>query len=275
MSGKRRFRLAIFVVLLSCTFAAGNSLAQTAPTSHAQLELITEQSTYEPGHAIWAGVLFHLDPGWHVYWQNPGDSGTPPVIHWALPAGFRAGALRWPAPERLGSGSIIDYGYTGDVLLMAPIAAPASAKNTATIRADVNYVVCRQICIPGKAQLTKSVPADNGHSAGPGDSGKVFATTRERLPERAPASWRTSASARKDRFELRVRGVAAKPGVLFLPLEADIIDNAAPQTISATNGGFNLSLKTSDLLSNMPRVLKGVLTIPGLGAYQISALVTQ
>jgi DsbC/DsbD-like thiol-disulfide interchange protein len=41
------------------------------------------------------------DDGWHIYWQNPGDSGEPPRIKWQLPSGVTATALEWPTPMRM------------------------------------------------------------------------------------------------------------------------------------------------------------------------------
>src|SRR5271168_188396 len=61
--------------------------APYAPENHAKVELIAEEDTLRPGRTLWAGVLFRLDSGWHIYWQNPGDSGEPPKIRWELPRG--------------------------------------------------------------------------------------------------------------------------------------------------------------------------------------------
>ncbi len=62
-----------------------------------------------------------LEKEWHVYWVNPGDSGEPPRVTWDLPAGITAGAIEWPAPRRLGTASIVDYGYEDAVMLIVPM----------------------------------------------------------------------------------------------------------------------------------------------------------
>ncbi len=92
------------VLLTACaTLAfAGRSNAQLQPQPHLKVELISEQATAPPGQPLWVGLLFRLEQGWHIYWQNPGDSGEPPKIRWELPAGFVAGSIRWPQPIRLG-----------------------------------------------------------------------------------------------------------------------------------------------------------------------------
>ncbi len=247
-------------------------IAQDAPASHARLDLVAEQTAFEPGRKIWVGVLFHLDPGWHVYWKNPGDSGTPPVIQWVLPPGFHAGALRWPVPVRLGSGSVIDYGYTDQVLLMAPITAPVMAKGTAAIAANVKYVVCREVCIPGKKQLSLSIPPATAQGDQLSNSGNLFQSTREQFPKPIPSSWKISTLAAKNQFELNVRGaLVPNQSVSFFPLEPDVIDNASPQVMTPANGGFDLALRVSELVRKTPAVLNGVLTVPGLGAYEVSA----
>src|SRR6201989_3606605 len=40
-------------------------------------------------------------PGWHGYWQNPGDAGLPMDVKWQLPSGFSEGPPRYPVPPRL------------------------------------------------------------------------------------------------------------------------------------------------------------------------------
>jgi DsbC/DsbD-like thiol-disulfide interchange protein len=116
--------------------------AQSFSVAHAKVELLAEQNTLEPGHAAWIGVLFDLEKGWHIYWVNPGESGEAPKFQWQLPAGFHAGEVRWPAPVRIGTGTVIDYGYEGKVLLPLPLAVPTSYKPGAPVAlaADVRYL---------------------------------------------------------------------------------------------------------------------------------------
>ena len=111
-----RRKTALLVSCVMLTFVARPS-AQLPADSRAKVELIAEQDAVSPGKPLWVGLLFRLDEGWHIYWQNPGDSGEPPKIQWQLPPGFEAGTIRWPQPIRLGGGTVVDYGYEGQVLL--------------------------------------------------------------------------------------------------------------------------------------------------------------
>ena len=122
------------VRLMACAMLVFSGLlnAQSTADTHLKVELIAEQATSPAGQSLWVGLMFRLDQGWHIYWQNPGDSGEPPKIQWELPTGFVAGSIRWPQPIRLGSGSIADYGYEGQLLLMAPIEGP-STRNSSSL----------------------------------------------------------------------------------------------------------------------------------------------
>ena len=57
----------------------------------------------------------------------------------------------------------------------------------------------------------------------------------------------------------------------FFPLEADQVDNAAPQTATALPGGVRLALKKSDQWSKTPARLDGVLILGSGRAYAVSA----
>ena len=252
---------------------------QTAPPSHAQLQLIARPPSSEE-KLLWAGVLFRLDPGWHIYWQNPGDSGTPPKIEWHLPAGYKAGAIQWPTPVRLGSGSVIDYGYENQVLLMTAIfrAAPATGAVTKSdsISADVKYVVCREVCIPGKAHLTlPAVDASANPQAEGMQSHAIFEQTRGQLPKPAPASWKVSATQDKDHFRLLVRGANGVKVASFLPLDPDVIENSAGQLFVGGDDRFGLTLKKSDQLVKPVSELRGLVEVGPGRAYEIAVPVTQ
>ena len=62
--------------------------------------LISDVNSIAPGQKFRVGVLYRIEPGWHVYWKYSGDSGIPTKIEWQLPQGFKVGDLQWPLPMR-------------------------------------------------------------------------------------------------------------------------------------------------------------------------------
>jgi DsbC/DsbD-like thiol-disulfide interchange protein len=257
-------------------FAAGAMLASVG-RSNAQLpaqpplkvELISEQTRSSPGQPLWVGLLFRLDQGWHIYWQNPGDSGQPPKVQWELPPGFVAGSIRWPQPIRLGGGSVVDYGYEGQLLLMAPIEGPSTSKATPlpSLSADVKYIVCRDVCIPGKAHVTLSGPA--GGDWVPWRA--LFELTRAQLPKPAPAGWKVTAVSAKENFVLSVQARTQVQGASFFPFQPSQIDNSSPQVFAPTHDGFRLTLKKSDQLTKPISILKGLIVLGTDRAFEVSA----
>jgi DsbC/DsbD-like thiol-disulfide interchange protein len=243
-----------------------------ATESHAKIELIADVRAPQAGTKLWAGLLFRLDPGWHVYWQNAGDSGEPPRIHWNLPPGFSAGAIAWPTPTRLGSGSIIDYGYENQVLLMVPIEGHSAGdkKDPIELAADVSYLVCREICVPGKAHASLSLPLNAQTSAEAEQWQTLFQQTKARLPRPTPPGWKVVAKSSGDHFVLSVDAGVSVGKATFFPLEPNVVENSAPQEFASARRGFRMTLKKSEQLTNPVSKLSGVVVINDGPAYEIS-----
>ncbi|MGH9561837.1 MAG: protein-disulfide reductase DsbD domain-containing protein, partial [Terracidiphilus sp.] len=112
-------RLRLIFALLAAFGAACSTRAasDSADAPHLHVQLVFRHAQIYPGGGDHGGLYFKLEPGWHVYWVNAGDSGEPPHIKWTLPAGITAGPLQFPAPQRLPLGPLMDFGYENEVVL--------------------------------------------------------------------------------------------------------------------------------------------------------------
>jgi thiol:disulfide interchange protein DsbD len=272
---KQLFRFFGFL-LLSAVAADLNVAAQVA--RHAQVALLSRQAAITPGSDLQLGIHFILEPGWHIYWINPGDSGQPPSFQWQLPPGFTAGEVQWPRPERMQTSSeLADYGYHDDVLLMVPIHAPQSINNEQSrglrFAVEAKWLVCREVCIPEHADLELFLRsgAIKENSA----TSKLFADAEKLLPVAMPHAWSAVAESRKNDFLLTIAGSKPITRAIFFPLDPGQIDNPAPQKLQATASGAKITLKKSDLVLKPISVLRGVLVIPGGPAYRIESPVRQ
>jgi thiol:disulfide interchange protein DsbD len=202
---------------------------------------------------------------------NPGDAGDPPRLRWELPAGFKAGDIRWPVPIRLVLGPVIDYGYEGRVLLAVPVDVPADYKagTPVTLAADVRYVICKEVCIPARTRVTLPMPAPA--STAPAAHRALFVETRARWPQPLPSGWSVSAAAAGKQITMTLRTGKSESSAAFFPLEFDQIDNGAPQKATATATGLQLALTRSDPEAPPPTVLLGVVVLSGGRAYEIKA----
>ncbi|HMQ13982.1 MAG TPA: protein-disulfide reductase DsbD family protein, partial [Candidatus Competibacter phosphatis] len=129
-------------------------------TAHVQAELISETTAIQPGQPFWVALRLQMRDGWHVYWRNPGDSGLAPTVTWTLPAGFSAGEIQWPYPERIPVGPLMNFGYHGTVVLPVQIQPLSSLpdQDTFTLRARADWLVCQEDCIPESADLELTLP---------------------------------------------------------------------------------------------------------------------
>jgi DsbC/DsbD-like thiol-disulfide interchange protein len=103
------------------------------------------------GAVLLGGIAFQLQPGWHTYWRNPGDSGVPPRIDFGKSENIEAVTILWPAPTKFADGAGgTSLGYQKQVVLPLRIVAK-NADKPVTLRADINYAVCEKLCIPVEA----------------------------------------------------------------------------------------------------------------------------
>jgi DsbC/DsbD-like thiol-disulfide interchange protein len=260
--------LALGVSLL--LYAAGAHAVGT-PIPHGTLELIAEDQWISARHEFYLGLHFQLEMGWHIYWINPGDSGEPPRVTWQLPAGLTPGAMEWPTPRRLGTSSIVDFGYEDAVMLIVPMHAEASlaAQRQTRLGVEVRVLVCREICIPGKAQLSLTLPIKSQRPVPDAGTSELFATTRKSLPRPTPGDWRFSVDDANDYFVLTASLGHQITRTVFFPLVESQIDNAAPQKLLPVADGFRLTLRKSDQLLKPIDRLKGVLVLSTDRAYLI------
>ena len=168
-------------IVIAALLAIGTSTAAPAPASPVTVKLLCDSGSIRLGQPVWVGVEFRMKPGWHIYWRNPGDSGMPTSIAWTLPSGFTVGEIQWPRPERMLEGTLVTYGYSGSVLLMARLTTPREMKSFTGLHlaASASWLACKDMCIPGKADVVLDLPAGDGQ---PGPNAGIFVRTRRLLP---------------------------------------------------------------------------------------------
>ena len=255
-------------VLFSCLLLIGAVLfAQTPPRT--TVSLISDQSAVTPGSQLWLGIHFQLESGWHIYWMNPGDAGQPPNVQWALPAGWTAAPIEWPAPQRLANPAGVDYGYNDEVTLLTKMRVPPNATTGAVdVNANLRWLVCKEMCVPqnGQAKLTLHIAP----KAVPDTIGKQqIADTRAKLPKTLPSEWKANVLSNPKSFLLNFMPGAKVDKAEFFPAELQVIENAAPQKLSSTSTRAQLSLDKGDAAAKAT-ALKGVLVLNSTDAYALN-----
>ena len=260
---RSRYRSLMGIALTAASIFGGIAAAAAQPDPngrpHVTASLVRETRNIVPGRPLHLALRQQIQPGWHTYWSNPGESGLPTTIDWSLPRDFEAGPIIWPTPERFVVGPVVGYGYKEEVFLPVTIKVPAGLQpgSEITIPVRASWLVCSDICIPEDAALSISIVVGTVLEPDPQWAG-AFAATRAQTPVANPFS--TTVTRSGDELTLRITtGDATRlQDIKFFPADANVIEDAAAQSVAANSEGLVLTLRREK--SQAPAaVLNGVL----------------
>ncbi len=260
-------KLAPALALFLAALIWGSSSMAAEPGRHrVAADLLAENSALEPGKTVLVAIRERIEPGWHTYWTNPGNSGEPTSIEWTLPAGFSAGPILWPLPHVIKVGPLAEYGYDDEALLLTEIKVPDRLEgDTITLAAKVSYLVCKDICIPEQAQVSLALPVQQaGAQAAPSVFAAQIGKARAALPAPWPGSATYSANRAKEALRLTVSAdeklLAGVTEARFYPLAWGSVSNPAPQAMTISGAQLALDIKQGDT-KETPEKLEGLLVL--------------
>lgn len=249
--GPTRRKPALAPVFLAAGLLTAPATAEPVRTRFVEAELVSDVKTIRPGSPFQVALRLAMDPDWHTYWENPGDTGLPTTLRWELPEGFTAAELRFPYPHRFVSSSYVSYGYEGEVLILQEITPPAQIEPGASVhlagRAD--WTVCREdLCMPGGADLALELDVGAADARPDGYWKNRFAAVADRLPV-AAQNWSVAARADGSRLILtltRNAAVAHDPGAVeVFERRPGTIDRAEPPRLVRSGDALEISLALS------------------------------
>jgi thiol:disulfide interchange protein len=244
---------AIFLTLPAQAQEASKPQAQYVST-----QLFADTNNVAPGQTFNLAIEQTIQEGWHVYWKNPGDSGEALRVKWNLPEGFSAGEIGWPTPERIPFGPLMNFGYHGRVTYLVPITAGNTVPDATSITANLEWLVCSDICIPETTTITLNFPVQNIETT-------KFETARKAMPQ--DVTWQGEVQEKDGRVQLSFRPDAevipllkAGKDFAFFPEEWGLIQNAAPQKAHVTDNAVIIDIaRDTRALTDVP-LIRGVLS---------------
>ncbi|MDD9923639.1 MAG: protein-disulfide reductase DsbD family protein, partial [Boseongicola sp.] len=157
-------RSSIFYAMAAVTVfsvASGSASAQTAsPWAEADktaVRLISATNSVGDSEQVKLGLHFRMKDGWKVYWRSAGDAGYPPKLDWSTSENIDGAAMSWPAPERFQILGFNTLGYRDEVVLPLDVKLKQAGESTLA-RIAVDYLTCKEICIPIVEELALSLP---------------------------------------------------------------------------------------------------------------------
>lgn len=257
------------ILCVLAAFALPTSASAQGEPPHIRMSVEAETPTPAPGTTVTLAFVSRPQPGWHGYWQNPGDAGIETGVEWTLPEGVTAGPLQYPVPQKLIIGGLMNYVYEGDFAQFVTLSIPRGiAPGTRLpITAEIDYLVCTdEICVPETATLSILLTVGDGTIAA--DARARFDAWRAMMPrplgvQATFAIVDQPGAARAFRLAVPYPADARAIDPYFYPLASDTLAMAAPQTVR--RDGDLLILETTAGTGNPDRI-EGVLALgPGQG----------
>lgn len=246
--------------------------SESVRTPHVTAEIRAETKTLQAGLENWVGIRLDVIKHWHIYWRNPGDSGLPTRVQWILPKDWEISDVHWPIPEKIELLPLVNYGYEGDTLLGFKLKVPKGSFGKREISAKVSWLVCKESCIPEKAELNFTVDVSPGPAVR-----NPWALNFDRLRSEQPQPdiLQPQFSLEGDRFDFAFSGAGKKEvqdkKIDFFPYDAQLV-KAAKSEIKLESNRIVLSLGKAEPFNEAAKELRGILTVEDQGlkrAYEL------
>ena len=225
-------------------------LANPVDTGHAKASLITNlQSSNQ--ESFYVGVRLQMQDGWHTYWENPGDSGSPFEANWSTDEGVIVENVQWPTPITIPYPPLMTYGYEGDIVFPFQVFRSQETE-LKTISVDFNFLICADICIPESASLSLDLS-----SASPS---KILDNQINNLPTK---TINTNSSIEGDNLVISFQSTESFSNAYLFPRESGNFfypENQLLEQIDDTNYKISIPLLDSKLSA-----FSGILSLDGNG----------
>lgn len=254
--------LSFFCLIFSLSVLA---LSDTASGPHVRVSLVSGSDQLVAGQPLELAIKLIADDGWHTYWKNPGDTGKATDVDWHLPVGFYASDIEWPVPERIDYLGMINYGYHGEVGLLIPISVPNNftadqmSNRSVDFEAKVKWLVCKDVCIPGNATLSLSLPIGQNTKAESQHS-RWLQNTRNKIPDfdfDVAAQFRINGTLQILVENERLPVFGQRP--LVFVGEKNIVNHTAQPQIEVFDNHLLISIEKDSYLETPPNFLPIVL----------------
>lgn len=212
------------------------------------------------------GLLVKLQPDWHIYWKNPGDTGMATTFELSVPQGFRFSEINFPVPKTFEFEGLVSYGYDNEVLFTSEI-YPQTKKEygVQTFSVRLKSLICKDVCIPFDTTINFTINFDEEYIA-PKETTELFFKTSLQLPIYNP-SINLRAELNSELLYIRLRGLPFKKdkinSVYFLPYENGYFFNSIHQKINWYENYIELIVEPDPFRTEIPNQILGVVIFEG------------
>ena len=247
------------ILLLFAALTSAPLLAQSsASLDNTRVELVSEVKAVAPGQRFTVGIVMTPKPGWHTYWEHPGDSGMPTRAEWTLPAGATASGLRYPVPQTYVVSGLMNHVFSKENVLLAEVDVPQGASGAFPLKLRLDWLVCNEsLCVPEGADLELPLAVGDG-AADPAQQAR-FEAARAALPRQLMEKATFELAGPRIRLSVPMANAADVTGAHFFTTADDAMLFASPQVVSRTDTA--LVIETDAVPGTKPGAVPGVLRV--------------
>ena len=229
--------------------------SQIGAASNSTIEILADDIIKTLKILISLGVKFRLDPGWHTYWINPGDSGEKASFEWKLPEGVKISNPKWPSPEIIPYPPLMTYGYNEEVTVLFNLTVGRDLLASEKIFLKSNWLACEDVCLPQSASVEATLLEIDDY--------KLSNKNSELLEKKSyQRSFHFNQSIGRKRRNTSYRKIDSKlinTEVYFFPYDQNLINHNAEQKTKFEENSFYHAVEKSKL-NNSNTSVKGVIT---------------
>lgn len=255
-------------IVLFLSLVSGAALAEPVRAPHVTAELVSEYGTAKAGETVMIGLRLEMEKHWHTYWRFPGDSGLPTKMNWELPEGWKISEPLWPTPSRILLPPLVNFGFDGETLIGFELTVPPGATGEQQIKGRASWLVCKEECIPGGADLTLSLKIGEPKKNSWNHFDKLRRQQPKGLPPGAFAATKIEGKRIGIEFDNDPAWLSGKAD--FFPLEAQTVTGMEPPKAEKNGGFVTLWMDRAEPFSTTAKSLRGIL-VSGDTVYEVDA----
>ena len=254
---KYKNSIKLFVLICASLISTQALTDNLVDASDSRIEILTESTFITPGDELLIGFKFTLNPGWHTYWENPGDAGEGASIKWNLPNDVSASEILWPGPQRIPVEPLMTFGYEDEVVLLTKIYTSEATIVPLNLNALVSWYTCKEICIPQEAEV--SIPIKLGNKT-PSVSKAILDQTLEEVPIQFEGTYRVQRLEDSYILQGQLENQDQYDSIYFFPKDYGLTDYTKDQFYEINKDSFSLQIKAAEIeIDN--RTFEGVIAI--------------
>ena len=254
---KYKNSIKLFLLICASLISTQALTDNIVDVSDSRIEVLTESISITPGDELLIGFKFTLNPGWHTYWENPGDAGEGASIKWNLPNDVSASEILWPGPQRIPVEPLMTFGYEDEVVLLTKIYTSEATIVPLNLNALVSWYTCKEICIPQEAEV--SIPIKLGNKT-PSVSKAILDQTLEEVPIQFEGTYRVQRLEDSYILQGQLENQDQYDSIYFFPKDYGLTDYTKDQFYEINKDSFSLQIKAAEIeIEN--RTFEGVIAI--------------